>query len=228
MLSSGSVKLLALGTAGALFIGYCVYFDRKRTSAPDYKKRVHERREREANAAKEQLAGLGISRGRPGLAAAARGNADDDQLEMEMQMHFVSEVQRGERLIKEGHVDQGLTHLSNAIMLCAHPGSLLEMLEANLPEQLFRPLMMRLAEMNRRGSSSEASSETTSEQPSEDSARASSTSATTTSAATTSAATSGASQLAAAVAAAAASASASAAASAAAPSAATATQQPQP
>ncbi|XP_026845268.1 mitochondrial import receptor subunit TOM20 homolog [Drosophila persimilis] len=217
MLSSGSVKLLALGTAGALFIGYCVYFDRKRTSAPDYKKRVHERREREANAAKEQLAGLGISRGRPGLAGAARGNADDDQLEMEMQMHFVSEVQRGERLIKEGHVDQGLTHLSNAIMLCAHPGSLLEMLEANLPEQLFRPLMMRLAEMNRRGSSSEASSETTSEQPSEDSARASSTSAT-----TTSAATSGASQLAAAVAAAAAAASAPA------PSAATATQQPQP
>jgi len=32
--------LCAAGVCGALFLGYCVYFDRKRRSDPDYKKKV--------------------------------------------------------------------------------------------------------------------------------------------------------------------------------------------
>ncbi|XP_002137189.2 mitochondrial import receptor subunit TOM20 homolog [Drosophila pseudoobscura] len=144
---------MALGTAGALFIGYCFYFDRKRTRAPDYKKRVHERRMRQA------MSQLG---GGTGQAGAADDNEEDDQ-DLVMQMHFVEEVKKGERHIKEGSVDEGLTHLCNAIMLCTHPGALLEMLQANLPEVLFRPLMMRLHELNQRsGSSSEDYSETSS------------------------------------------------------------------
>ncbi|EDW23859.1 GL23695 [Drosophila persimilis] len=157
MASLGSVKLMALGTAGALFIGYCFYFDRKRTTAPDYKKRVHERRVRQATSH------LGIGGGGTEPAGAADDNEEDDQ-DLVMQMHFVEEVKKGERHIKEGSVDEGLTHLCNAIMLCTHPGSLLEMLRANLPEALFRPLMMRLHELNQRsGSSSEDFSETTSD-----------------------------------------------------------------
>ncbi|XP_075170463.1 mitochondrial import receptor subunit TOM20 homolog [Haematobia irritans] len=35
---------IAAGVAGTLFIGYCIYFDSKRRSDPDYKKKVRERR----------------------------------------------------------------------------------------------------------------------------------------------------------------------------------------
>ena len=39
-----AVSLCALGVVGSLFIGYCIYFDRKRRSHPDYKKKVRERK----------------------------------------------------------------------------------------------------------------------------------------------------------------------------------------
>ena len=32
--------ICAVGLVGSVFIGYCVYFDRKRRSDPDYKKKV--------------------------------------------------------------------------------------------------------------------------------------------------------------------------------------------
>ena len=35
---------IAAGVAGTLFIGYCIYFDNKRRSDPDYKKKVRERK----------------------------------------------------------------------------------------------------------------------------------------------------------------------------------------
>ena len=39
-MSGRFVALCALGLAGSLFLGYCVYFDRKRRMDPDYKKKV--------------------------------------------------------------------------------------------------------------------------------------------------------------------------------------------
>ena len=41
-MSSRFVLLCALGLAGSLFVGYCVYFDRKRRSDPNYKRKVLE------------------------------------------------------------------------------------------------------------------------------------------------------------------------------------------
>jgi hypothetical protein len=40
MVSMRFVGLCAAGFAGSLFLGYCVYFDKKRRSDPDYKKKV--------------------------------------------------------------------------------------------------------------------------------------------------------------------------------------------
>lgn len=34
---------IAAGIAGTIFLSYCVYFDKKRRSDPDYKKKVRER-----------------------------------------------------------------------------------------------------------------------------------------------------------------------------------------
>ena len=39
-MSGRFLALCALGLAGSLFVGYCVYFDSKRRSDPDYKKKV--------------------------------------------------------------------------------------------------------------------------------------------------------------------------------------------
>ena len=39
-MSGRFLALCALGLLGSLFVGYCVYFDRKRRSEPDYKKKV--------------------------------------------------------------------------------------------------------------------------------------------------------------------------------------------
>lgn len=35
---------IAAGVAGTLFLGYCIYFDKKRRSDPEYKKKVRERK----------------------------------------------------------------------------------------------------------------------------------------------------------------------------------------
>lgn len=35
---------IAAGLAGTIFIGYCIYFDKKRRNEPDYKKKVRERK----------------------------------------------------------------------------------------------------------------------------------------------------------------------------------------
>ena len=42
-----AATLCVLGVFGSLFIGYCIYFDRKRRSQPDYKKKVLERKRSE-------------------------------------------------------------------------------------------------------------------------------------------------------------------------------------
>ena len=39
-MSAWFLALCALGLAGSLFVGYCVYFDSKRRSDPDYKKKI--------------------------------------------------------------------------------------------------------------------------------------------------------------------------------------------
>lgn len=35
--------------AGALFLGYCIYFDQKRRGAKDFKKKLHEKRQDREN-----------------------------------------------------------------------------------------------------------------------------------------------------------------------------------
>uniref|UniRef100_A0A3B4XWQ9 Translocase of outer mitochondrial membrane 20 n=1 Tax=Seriola lalandi dorsalis TaxID=1841481 RepID=A0A3B4XWQ9_SERLL len=39
----GKTSALAAGVCGALFVGYCIYFDRKRRNDPNFKNRLRER-----------------------------------------------------------------------------------------------------------------------------------------------------------------------------------------
>lgn len=42
MISKSALGMCA-GVAGALFIGYCIYFDQKRRSDPNFKKKLREK-----------------------------------------------------------------------------------------------------------------------------------------------------------------------------------------
>ena len=44
-------------TAGAAFLGYCIYFDHKRRSAPDFKKKLREKRNKAKSSSSGKKAG---------------------------------------------------------------------------------------------------------------------------------------------------------------------------
>lgn len=48
-LSNVSKTTVAVGVAGALFVGYCIYFDHKRRATKDFKKKLHDKRQDREN-----------------------------------------------------------------------------------------------------------------------------------------------------------------------------------
>uniref|UniRef100_A0A8C2SSJ7 Translocase of outer mitochondrial membrane 20 n=1 Tax=Coturnix japonica TaxID=93934 RepID=A0A8C2SSJ7_COTJA len=105
----GKTSAIAAGLCGALFIGYCIYFDRKRRSDPNFKNRL---RERECP-------------GRP--SPARRGSRLPDLKDAEaVQKFFLEEIQLGEELLAQGEYEKGVDHLTNAIAVCGQPQQLLQ------------------------------------------------------------------------------------------------------
>ena len=86
-----STRLLGWVSAGAAigFAGYCVYFDHKRRSAPDYREKVMARRNK-------QQENLRKSKTVVNFPDMLRPNPD------EIQQFFLRELQRGEQLLAEG------------------------------------------------------------------------------------------------------------------------------
>lgn len=82
----GRNSAIAAGVCGALFIGYCIYFDRKRRSDPNFKNRLRERRKKQ-KLAKERA---GLSK-LPDLKDAEA-----------VQKFFLEEIQLGEELLAQG------------------------------------------------------------------------------------------------------------------------------
>ncbi|XP_049500940.1 mitochondrial import receptor subunit TOM20 homolog isoform X1 [Neofelis nebulosa] len=81
----GRNSAIAAGVCGALFIGYCIYFDRKRRSDPNFKNRLRERRKKQ-KLAKERA---GLSK-LPDLKDAEA-----------VQKFFLEEIQLGEELLAQ-------------------------------------------------------------------------------------------------------------------------------
>ncbi|KAG4073955.1 hypothetical protein HA402_014160 [Bradysia odoriphaga] len=119
---------IAAGVAGTLFLGYCIYFDKKRRSDPDYKKKIRERRRRQ-----RKIGGSGSRSEIP--------NLNDHEA---VQKYFLQEVQMGEALIASGDIEQGVEHLANAIVVCGQPTQLLQILQQTLPAQVFNLLIQKM------------------------------------------------------------------------------------
>lgn len=126
LVTKTSVGILA-GLASAVFVGYCVYYDKKRRNQPDFKKNLYERRRRNLKTAEVF----------PNL---------KDQKSIER--YFMEQIHRGEMLITEGNFDAGADHLMNAIVVCNKPAKLLSVLQTTLPVQVFTMLVYKLNNYN--------------------------------------------------------------------------------
>eukprot|EP00088_Acartia_fossae_P002496 TRINITY_DN11010_c0_g1_i1.p1 TRINITY_DN11010_c0_g1~~TRINITY_DN11010_c0_g1_i1.p1 ORF type:complete len:181 (-),score=62.05 TRINITY_DN11010_c0_g1_i1:656-1198(-) len=132
-LSSKSLGLWAgLGTAA--FLGYCIYFDRKRRSHPDFRRKLREKRKA---AAKGGSGGSGI----------ALPDFSDQEA---VQRFFLQEVQLGEELLGQGDIQNGVEHLSLAVAVCGQPHSLLTVLQQTLPPQIYHLLLQNLEVVQQR------------------------------------------------------------------------------
>uniref|UniRef100_A0A8C8GI58 Mitochondrial import receptor subunit TOM20 homolog n=1 Tax=Oncorhynchus tshawytscha TaxID=74940 RepID=A0A8C8GI58_ONCTS len=119
----GKSSTIAAGVCGALFVGYCIYFDRKRRSDPNFKNRL---REREKVCVVELLQ-------LPDLKDAEA-----------VQKFFLEEIQLGEELLAQGDYENGIEHLTNAIAVCGQPQQLLQVLQQTLPPPVFQMLLTKL------------------------------------------------------------------------------------
>jgi len=122
---------IVAATAGAAIIGYCIYFDHKRRSAPDFKKKLREKRnQKKASSSSKKMA-----------------NLPDPRDPQAMQKFFLHEVQLGEELLSNGEEEEGISHLSNAVAVCGSPQQLLSVLQQTLPPPIFNKLVQKLSEV---------------------------------------------------------------------------------
>uniref|UniRef100_A0A674B5K2 Translocase of outer mitochondrial membrane 20b n=1 Tax=Salmo trutta TaxID=8032 RepID=A0A674B5K2_SALTR len=117
----GKSSTIAAGVCGALFVGYCIYFDRKRRSDPNFKNRLREQRF------------CGEQAILPDLKDAEA-----------VQKFFLEEIQLGEELLAQGDYENGVEHLTNAIAVCGQPQQLLQVLQQTLPPPVFQMLLTKL------------------------------------------------------------------------------------
>uniref|UniRef100_A0A3B4GAD2 Mitochondrial import receptor subunit TOM20 homolog n=1 Tax=Pundamilia nyererei TaxID=303518 RepID=A0A3B4GAD2_9CICH len=128
---SGRTSALVAGVCGALFIAYCVYFDRKRRSDPCFKEKL---RERKCAGQRRKL-------------SIVLPNLKDEEA---VQKFFLEEIQLAEELLAQGEFDKGVDHLTNAIAVCGQPQQLLQVLQQTLPAPVFQMLLTRLPSISQR------------------------------------------------------------------------------
>ncbi|EDW28817.1 GL19377 [Drosophila persimilis] len=159
-----SVNLFLLITSGVSFVGYCLFFDRKRLADPEYKRKLHERRLQKAT--REDQA-LEEEEEEPEFGDDEQAVVSQQQYQHRLQLEtfiwmsavrclehptilkrmFESEVQLGDRLLQDGRMDEALAHLANAILLCKQPVVLLQSLQKTMPKELIHPLIIRVSEL---------------------------------------------------------------------------------
>ncbi|XP_042560582.1 mitochondrial import receptor subunit TOM20 homolog [Clupea harengus] len=125
---------IAAGVCGALFLGYCIYFDRKRRSDPNFRQKLRERRRQQKTSGDQ----AGLAR-LPDLKDAEA-----------VQKFFLEEIQLGEELLAQGDYEKGVDHLTNAIAVCGQPQQLLQVLQQTLPPPVFQMLLTKLPTISQR------------------------------------------------------------------------------
>eukprot|EP00096_Caligus_rogercresseyi_P007582 TRINITY_DN2550_c0_g1_i1.p1 TRINITY_DN2550_c0_g1~~TRINITY_DN2550_c0_g1_i1.p1 ORF type:complete len:169 (-),score=46.93 TRINITY_DN2550_c0_g1_i1:186-692(-) len=131
MVSSTQIGV-GLGLSAAAFLGYCIYFDRQRRTAPDFRQKLREKRRSAAKKAKY---------GGEGGSDIELPDFSDHEA---VQRFFLKEVQCGEDLLGQGNISNGVEHLSLAVAVCGQPHALLGVLQQTLPNHIYSLLLQNL------------------------------------------------------------------------------------
>ncbi|VDM16877.1 unnamed protein product [Hydatigera taeniaeformis] len=128
-------NLLKVTLFGAVvgFIGYCVYFDRKRRSDPEFRTKLAKRRRARALAA--QRASV------PALPAMNDPRA--------VHTFFLEQIQQGENALSSGCTDEAVRHFAYAVVVCGQPTQLLQVLQHSLSPAIFSKLVASLPEIRK-------------------------------------------------------------------------------
>jgi len=62
-----------------------------------------------------------------------------------VQKFFMQELELGEELLQLGDIQQGIEHLSNAVVVCGSPQQLLGVMQQSMPTEIFQILLSQLA-----------------------------------------------------------------------------------
>lgn len=124
--------------AGSCFIGYCLYFDKKRRSDPKYRQKIRERREK---------AELAAPKKQPVADVLELPDMHDQSA---LQRFFMQEIIHGEKDIENGDYESAVQHLANALVVCGQPSRLLQIFEKTIAPRIFAMLLQKMRELGNR------------------------------------------------------------------------------
>uniref|UniRef100_A0A914I178 Uncharacterized protein n=1 Tax=Globodera rostochiensis TaxID=31243 RepID=A0A914I178_GLORO len=114
-LNVSSSCLKYLSLGAAFAVGYAFYVDRKRRLDPEYKQKIRQNRKlKQANYYYSKM------------------NGGIDQITL------------GEEKMQIGQIEEGITHLSNAIVTCSKPDELLRIFQQTIPPECFNLLVQAI------------------------------------------------------------------------------------
>lgn len=127
MVNTNVVAAIA-GGLGVCFIGYCVYFDKKRRSDPDFKRKLYEkRRKQRENQANQE--------------ADKYPDLNDEKAVLQF---LSTELHLGEQFLSMGDIENGTEHLANAVAVAPQKENFLNLLRTTLPGEIFQLIIQKL------------------------------------------------------------------------------------
>ncbi|CAK5057867.1 unnamed protein product [Meloidogyne enterolobii] len=105
---------------GVAFIGYAIYFDRKRRLDPCYKQKIRQNRKRKQEALNSNV---------------FSADFPDPKNPLESEEFFLKSITLGEELLQSGNIVQGIFHLSNAVVTCRQSTELMTIFRQSIPAE---------------------------------------------------------------------------------------------
>ncbi|EHB13813.1 Mitochondrial import receptor subunit TOM20-like protein, partial [Heterocephalus glaber] len=125
---------------------YCIYFDCKRQSDPNFKNRLHERRKKQ-KLAKEKA---GLSKLPDLKDAEAVQKFFLRAGDLAQWFRCLPCKRKDPKLLAQGEYEKAVDHLTNAAAVCGQPQQLLQVLQQTLPPAMFQMLLTKLPTISQR------------------------------------------------------------------------------
>ena len=125
----------SLGIITSTFVGYCIYFDYKRTRAPDYRKKLRDRRLKQQEDTKSS-------------------SSQQQQMVIDLSNPVVretflkSEYEKGMTSLMENDTHNSINHFLNVLQLAPDPLKMISVFRQILPPDLFLEFMQQFQQLN--------------------------------------------------------------------------------